>query len=852
MATQKALLTNKADFIESGIGGVISVDPFLFCNAEDLPSEVTVVGTSPTYIDGIRGKAVQHGGVTAYKWENWDFPSATKHMISFWFQPTANDLSGWKILATHRGDGWANWGLHLAVYNGELNARMYGNEGMVSVYTDGTDGQATFTFTAGNVYHICLIYDQNATNVLEVYVNDELMLYSQTLITLGAFTRSFTVGDMLDSYGNLSYTVDGWIDEVIYALDGEVWTATEKTDYYNGINNKKFVDYSTNPGAIQLPDDGTGQYVPGPNIFISETLDLGSSEPFGDYGRVQMVYSKPDACTLNIYTRASNDGLTWDEWLLIDQDGYINSANKRYYQIKVQFTTDYLGATPVIEELQILSYTKMATQYVGSTEPLKVYKDLATGLEYMGVLNNAYDIIIAEEINGEDIISFKLPKNDPKRVDLGDEPVELIVEIAGRRYTLKEAIDKRDNDGKLFTEFNGEALWYELRDNKVKSIDLQKVSAYTAMNRILDLAVEPTNWTINRCEIDATKTRDIKGEWKSVLELLRKIVDLYGGDLVFDTQNRQINLYKEYGEDNGVRFYYNKNLKSITRTVDTYDLVTKLYPYGQGGLSIATVNNGVEYIEDYTWVDALGLRNRVRVGRWKDNNYIYAQNLLEDAQIILADSAKPQIAYVVEVQDLSALSGHEHESFNLGDTVYTVDKDLLSTEVKSRIVRRELNIREPWKTVVELAQPKKLLSDAVRKSVDENMEYLETAGDVATVDAQQMTVFNHLLNSRADEGINSDWIQTGTDFSVAEGGFSGDWCFKCNSVDYGRENVLSQRVYGVSHRTAYTVSAAVATDGQVTRGGTIDEPFVGIRVVIHYKDGTSETKYLAIPDVTQK
>jgi len=34
------------------------------------------------------------------------------------------------------------------------------------------------------------------------------------------------------------------------------------------------------------------------------------------------------------------------------------------------------------------------------------------------------------------------------------------------------------------------------------------------------------------------------------------------------------------------------------------------------------------------------------------------------------------------------------------------------------------------------------------------------------------------------------------------------------------------------------------------RGGTLPEPFVGIKVIIHYTDGTSEMKYLAVPDMT--
>lgn len=852
MATQKALFTELADFrnIQSGVDGV-TVAPFLFSSAEVLPTGVTVVGTAPTYVDGMRGRAILHNGVTAYTWRNYPFPDSTKHMFSVWIRPTAEDVvntgNNWRIIATHRGDGWADRGLHVALFNGRLNARAIGSNQTINLTTDGTNGQQTWAFEADKIYHVCVIYDADKTNKFEVYINNVLRIFSTTSVTFGTFTRSLTVGDMLTGLGALQFTFRGWIDEFIYCQGSEVWDNAKLTSYYNGINERKFLDYWTTPGAIQLPKDAEGMYVPWVLSWQSPSIDLGTG--FSDYGRVQVTKTKPDPCVITLYTRSSPDGLTWTNWQLLGQDGYIYSPNERFLQIKLDMSTTFLGMTPVVEEIQVLDYEK-AKQFLLSAEPLKVYKDLASGLELMGELKNAYDIIIQEEINGEDILTFKLPINDPKRRELGEEPVELVGEIANRQYTVKQAIDNRDQSGKLFTEFTCEALWYELRDYRVRKVEVTKGTAFQALTAILSGSLEPTGWQIGRCEVPDTKLRDLSGDWKTVLEMLREVAATWGGELVFDAKTKELSLYNEYGGDNGVRFYYYKNLKRITRTVDTYELVTRLYPFGKGSLDIKTMNNGVEYLENYTWVDALNLRKRLRIGHWKDDRYTIPENLLEDAQKVLDDISKPRVAYVIEVQDLSALSGHEHESFNLGDTVYTVDKELFGVEVKSRIMRRTYNVREPWKTVVELAQPKKMLSDAVQRAVDGKMDVLQSSDLLDTVDAQQMTVFNHLLNSRADEGINADWIQEGTGFGVDGGGFSGEACFVCTSAGYGNINRLTQRVYGVSHRSSYTVSTAVVTEGDIIRGGTIAEPFVGIKVIIHYKDGTSETKYLAVPDVT--
>ena len=845
MANQKALITAKTDFIQAGVEGVV-VKPLIFSNGEDLPADAVYTGT-PSFVDGIRGKAVNHGGTFAYRFRNMVHANTTKKMLSFWIKATPADVgasSGWKILATHRGVGQSDYGFHVAIYNGQLNLRVFGSNGSVNLYTDGLGGQPNWRVKADTWYHIVVRYDTSLAFPEQVYVNNVRMLYSSTKITLGSFTRTFTVGDMLSSAAGLQYPFGGIIDEFIF-LDDDAWDDATRTAYYDAMLAGKFLDYWTEPGSLMLNTTPGGSYASGTYTWESSAIDLGA--PFSSYGRVQVNYDAPGGTTLKVSTSTSDDGASWGTYKQIGEDGVIKSLNKRYIKIKVEMATSIPNATPRLDELQILEYG--ATEILSLINaPLKIFKDLASGLQYAGELTNAYDIIIDEEINGENTLTFKLPINDPKRKEMGDEPVEMVAEIANRRYIIREATDERGDGGKVYTQFKAEAFFYELRDFKVINVELQQTTAYNAITQVLKNSLPACGWTLARCDIASTKLRDIKFEWKSVLGCLRDIVDTWGGELIFDDVNKEISLITAQGQDNGVRFYYSKNLKKVVRNVNTYELVTRLYPYGKGGLTIKSVNNNVEYIEDMTWVNALNLRNKIRVGQWKDEAYIYPQNLLDDAKVILADSSKPQISYVIEVQDLSLLSGHEHESFYLGDTVYTVDKDLLSTEVKSRIVRRSYNVRQPWKTVVELSQPKKMLSDAMRSSIDDKVEYLAQAELLNTTDARQMTVFNYLLNSRGDEGFAS-WAQEGTGFALEAGGYSGGWSFKVEG-GFGKSNKLSQRVYGVSHRSSYTISAAVATEGTIVKGGTLAEPFAGMKVVIHYTDGTSETKYLAIEDAT--
>ena len=152
--------------------------------------------------------------------------------------------------------------------------------------------------------------------------------------------------------------------------------------------------------------------------------------------------------------------------------------------------------------------------------------------------------------------------------------------------------------------------------------------------------------------------------------------------------------------------------------------------------------------------------------------------MLEYANMRLADYASPRISYVLKAMDLSVLTGYEHETWELGDTV-TVKDDDLNLSVKTRIVRREYNLQEPWNTVLELTTTLRELGDSSSRW-DSAADTLESADLVDSQEMKDLVPFNHLRNSRADSGL-SYWQSSG--FSVdADNGVSGTASFKCEGA----------------------------------------------------------------------
>jgi hypothetical protein len=286
-----------------------------------------------------------------------------------------------------------------------------------------------------------------------------------------------------------------------------------------------------------------------------------------------------------------------------------------------------------------------------------------------------------------------------------------------------------------------------------------------------------------------------------------------------------VNLPVFGGRDSGALFAYRKNLTGIKRVVDTRSLVTRLYATGKDGITFASINNGKEYVEDFTYSD------EVRVSTLDLGSFTNPYQMLEYANMRLAEYAKPRVSYVLSAMDLSVLTGYEHEQWDLGDIVTVDDRDLGIT-IKTRVIRREYNLQEPWNTVLELSTKLRELGDSSSDAIADQLDQSSVLGQ----EIKDMVPFNHLRNSRADDGF-AYWQNSG--FTVdAENGVSGAASFKAIG-SLSATKSMAQTVYPSSRRN-YTISAQIGSES--LKKGTDGQ--VGIELVFEYEDGSMETRFI--------
>lgn len=183
--------------------------------------------------------------------------------------------------------------------------------------------------------------------------------------------------------------------------------------------------------------------------------------------------------------------------------------------------------------------------------------------------------------------------------------------------------------------------------------------------------------------------RNINFYFISRLKALNDILDTFKAE--FDIRieideatgritNKYIDFKHRLGEDTGLRFTFDTNLKSIEKS-PVGDHFNVLYGRGKsletdnGGFSrkldFAEVNNGKKYVED---LDSISKYGRLE-GIFSDDNISDKRELLNKTLDKLQEVKDPKFTYKVTLEYLNTLEGFEHYKCHKGDTIIIIDEE---------------------------------------------------------------------------------------------------------------------------------------------------------------------------------
>ena len=174
-------------------------------------------------------------------------------------------------------------------------------------------------------------------------------------------------------------------------------------------------------------------------------------------GRVSVTseYVSGTTAVSLVETSTSDDLTDWSDWAAVPADGRLTSPNRAYIRFRVTLTTSDTARTPKLIDIRLYDIPKAPYEKIGYARPVVLDGNGA----WEAVLENAYDIIVTGEINGEDTLSFKIPYRDGKRGYIDSEKK---IQIVDDVYKVRTVTDTRDTDGSAVTEVYAEAEFYDL------------------------------------------------------------------------------------------------------------------------------------------------------------------------------------------------------------------------------------------------------------------------------------------------------------------------------------------------------------------------------------------------------
>lgn len=257
------------------------------------------------------------------------------------------------------------------------------------------------------------------------------------------------------------------------------------------------------------------------------------------------------------------------------------------------------------------------------------------------------------------------------QVSIRDDVYKYITEEArirdrdGNYYIIKQ-IDAGNENAKIVAQIDIDD-W--------KSVMYEKYSNNSASVYETVLSVIPSGWSctdhtgfINRRTIptsDTTQDYNVTA-WK----VLQDCCNVFKVRFRFDTKNKIVHIINPKNYQNvGAFATRDLNLRDLNYKGKSNDFCTRLYAEGAEGLTFASINDGKNYVEDFSY------SNKVISAYWKDERYKDAQSLLEDAQAKLAENCKPQRSYDCDVLDLKNTNPEMYgfEDFSLFSVITLID-----------------------------------------------------------------------------------------------------------------------------------------------------------------------------------
>lgn len=335
-----------------------------------------------------------------------------------------------------------------------------------------------------------------------------------------------------------------------------------------------------------------------------------------------------------------------------------------------------------------------------------------------GTILDDNQYVIKEQFDGVNLLTFTLPDD----VVVHNEDV------------IFETIDRQEYVVKII---NGDYITCELNLDGLKAQQTDFSNNSATPGNTLTQALSGTGWTgIDQTGLTSRKT--ITGAL-TPFDIIQQITDTWDGvTVLYDTEAKTVTLVFPALNTATVTFLTEDlNLRQLDIAGDSSNFCTRIRAEGKDGLTFASINNGKDYVENYSYSSKVIYGEKI-----VDNRFTDKQSLLEYAQGKLDAMAVPSLSYECDVVDVASYdSNYSFLELKMHKAVWLLDKKR-DLRIQHRVVAYERHPANPENNKVTLATVLITLQQAVKN-------------------ADNITMGTFSGDRLADNSVNGDKIANG-------------------------------------------------------------------------------------------
>lgn len=332
--------------------------------------------------------------------------------------------------------------------------------------------------------------------------------------------------------------------------------------------------------------------------------------------------------------------------------------------------------------------------------------------------------------DGNDTLSFEVQRKDGNHKYIKEE---VIVECFNNRFIIKK-IDEHSDFSSIACELDLDDWKYDIYKNYRKT-------RYTIIN-VVD-SIIPDGWSaVYSDAVNVTKRNTLEESdgqafrIATALEILAKAAETY--EVVFNYDCIGKILYVENPSSftsSGDYFMEDLNISITGFNGDSSGFATRVYAYGNQDddgnfVTFADINNGKEYIEDFTYSDKIISTYII------DERYTVKEHLLEYAKSVLKEKSVPSRSY--QCDNIKNIDG----TMYLYKVVTLIDKDRRMQVEHQCVQYIEYNNHNLDSITLSMTQPQ--ITSSIQSANSTASKAQSTANSVSGTVSEIKTVVDEL------------------------------------------------------------------------------------------------------------